>query len=94
MEITKESLISVFGMKETEGNEKILFPLKKVISIKDEEEESEEEDGELAICVTNQRNRSELCLMLPTGDCIYLVAETIEDLQTFEKCIAVFETAY
>lgn len=87
MKITKGSLIS-FGMKETEGDEKMLFPMKKVISIPNENPEADE--GELAICVTQMRNIAELCLMLPDG-CIYLAAESIEELQIFEKCIASYE---
>lgn len=91
MEITKENLIT-FGMKETEGDEKMIFPMKKVISIPNED--ADEDEGELAICVTQMRNVSELCLMLPDGACIYLAAESIEDLQTFEKCIASYEPNY
>ena len=91
MEITKENLIA-FGMKETEGDEKMIFPMKKVISIPNED--ADEDEGELAICVTQMRNASELCLMLPDGACIYLAAESIEDLQTFEKCIASYEPNY
>lgn len=91
MEITKENLIT-FGMKETEGDEKMIFPMKKVISIPNED--ADEDEGELAICVTQMRNASELCLTLPDGSCIYLAAESIEDLQTFEKCIASYEPNY
>ena len=91
MEITKENLIT-FGMKETEGYKKMIFPMKKVISIPNED--ADEDEGELAICVTQMRNASELCLMLPDGACIYLAAESIEDLQTFEKCIASYEPNY
>lgn len=91
MKITKENLIT-FGMKETEGDEKMIFPMKKVISIPNED--ADEDEGELVICVTQMRNASELCLMLPDGACIYLAAESIEDLQTFEKCIASYEPNY
>jgi hypothetical protein len=91
MEITKENLIT-FGMKETEGDEKMIFPMKKVISIQNED--ADEDEGDLAICVTQMRNASELCLMLPDGACIYLDVQSIEDLQTFEKCIASYEPNY
>ncbi len=99
MEITRDNLINHFGMVETEGMEKIIFPLKKVISIANEntyqeEEEGEEDEGELAICVTLLRNQSELCLAMPGGSILYLVPESIEQLQAFESCIESFEPVY
>lgn len=92
MKITKESLIA-FGMKETEGDEKLLFPMKKVISIPNEDAVEDEEQGELAICVTQMRNKSELCFMMPDG-CIYLSVQSIEDLEAFERCIGTYEPHY
>lgn len=85
MKITKESLIK-FGMIEQQGDEKIIFPLKKVISIPNEDEE-----GEIAICVTTLRNAHELCLVLPDGAIIYLAPDNIEHLKKFEMCIASYE---
>lgn len=88
MEITKENLIE-FGMKETTGDSKIIFPMEKVISIP-----NDEIDGELAICLTRMRNREEFCLMLPDGSCLYLNVNSMEDLRTFEKCIESWEPNY
>ena len=85
MEITKENLINHFGMVETEGDEQIIFPLKKVISIPNED--AEEDEGELAICITRMRNQAELCLSMPDGSVLYLAPQSIEDLQAFERCI-------
>jgi len=88
MEITKENLIIHFGMKETEGEDMNLFPLKKVISLPSE---CLEETEEMAIAVTTMRNRSELCMIMPDGALMYLTAESIEDLIVFEKSIGSYE---
>lgn len=90
MEITKENLIG-FGMIQTEGDEKLMFPMKKVISIPNEDDEDK---GELAICLTRLRNQTELCLSMPDGNVLYLAPESIEDLQAFEKCIESYEPVY
>lgn len=86
VKITKDQLRD-FGMKETEDVEKMFTPMKKVISVPNDE-------GELAICVTNQRNVAELCLILPDGGCLYLSPESMDDLKIFEKCITSYEPAY
>lgn len=91
MAITKEQLLE-FGMKETTGDERLIFPMEKVISIPNDD--AEEDEGKLAICVTQMRNQPELCLMMPDGACLYLAAETIEELKIFEKCIASWEPNY
>lgn len=83
MEITKESLIA-FGMKEVGGEARAIFSMNKVISVGEDT---------MSICVTNVRNASELCLILPDGAFLYLKAESIEDLQRFEKCIGSYESA-
>ena len=92
MQITKENLINHFGMVETQGDEKLMFPLKKVISVPNED--AEEDEGELAICVTTIRNKSELCLSMPDGSVLYLMPRHIEDLNIFERCIESFEPVY
>lgn len=92
MEITKENLINHFGMVETEGDEQIIFPLKKVISIPNED--AEEDEGELAICITRMRNQAELCLSMPDGSVLYLAPQSIEDLQAFERCIESYEPVF
>ncbi len=92
MEITKENLINHFGMVETQGDEKLMFPLKKVISVPNED--AEEDEGELAICVTTMRNKSELCLSMPDGSVLYLAPQSIEDLQAFERCIESYEPVF
>jgi len=95
MRITKENLINHFGMVETEGDEKLLFPMKKVISVKNHlDEEMEEDEGELAICVTMLRNKSELCLSMPDGSILYLTPRHIEDLNIFERCIESYEPVF
>lgn len=86
MNITKEQLIE-FGMIETTGDEKVLFPLKKVIS---EASDNGEDDGELSICVYMGR----LALLLPDGALIYILAESIDELKAFEKSIAGYEPNY
>lgn len=85
--ITKESLLK-YGMKEVTGDEKLLIPMKKVLS------KSDEDGTEMGICVTNLRNRNELCLLLPDGGCLYLWVKTIEELEAFEKCILSYEPNY
>jgi hypothetical protein len=85
--ITKESLLK-YGMQEVTDESKMIIPMKKVLT-------SSSEDGtEMAICVTNLRNKSELCLMLPDGSCLYLWVKTIEELQIFEHCILLYESNY
>lgn len=93
MEISKDTLINHFGMTETVGDERISFPIKKVISLP-RENHDEEDEGELAICVTQMRNKAELCLLLPDGALIFLYVKTIEELKAFEKCIASYEPNY
>mgnify|MGYP003435836453 FL=1 len=95
MEITKESLLE-YGMIETKGDESLLFPMKKVISVKNhlDEEMEEDEDGELAICITRLRNQVELCLSMPDGSILYLAPKSIEDLQAFERCIESYEPVF
>lgn len=90
VKITKEDL-TAFGMKETEGSEKLFFPMRKDISIPNE---SGDELGSLSICVTNQRNKTELCLLLPDGGCLYLAPESMEKLKVFEECIIAYEPEY
>jgi len=86
MKITKESLIK-YGMKET-GN--IACPLEKVISV-----EPDEDGGYLAISLTLYYSGSmQLTLMMPGGAAIYLNIRSIEELEAFEKCIAVYEPNY
>lgn len=82
--ITKEELLA-FGMKENEGEDKVLYPMSKVLG--------EDEEGDtMEICVTLERNSQELALKTPHGDTLYLGGvESIEDLKTFEKCITEFE---
>lgn len=87
--ITKEQLIE-FGMKETEGDSAIIFPMAKVISIP----QDDQADDELSICVTQLRNQTEICLKLPDGSTLYLCPENIEELKTFEKCIESYEPIY
>lgn len=86
MPLTKEDLLS-FGLVETSGEERVWYPMKKVISVKDSDDK---DAGELAICVTTQNNATELVLATPDG-CLYLGAETIEELKVFEKCILSWE---
>lgn len=86
---TKEDLIE-FGMREeTDGLEKVLFPMKKVISV-----EQESSGDEMAICITSQRNVHEICLILPDGGCLYLSPESMDELKIFEKCITSYESNY
>ena len=85
--ITKEKLIE-FGMVETSGDESLLMPLKKVIA------EDAEDGCEMSIGLSLVRNVPELCLLMPSGDCLFLVVETIEELKIFEKCIASWEPNY
>ncbi len=99
-EITKDSLLA-YGMKETEGDEALLFPLKKIISVganddsdEDDEENYQDDEGELAICLTQMRNAPELCLMMPDGACLYLSIGNIEELEAFEKCVESWEANY
>lgn len=88
MKITNNQLLE-FGMKKNKNGDKLLFPMEKIISMPNEDNE-----GNIAICLTNMRNQTELCLMLPNGDCIYLSIETIEKLKIFEKCIGSWEPSY
>jgi hypothetical protein len=87
MALTKQDLIK-FGMIETTGDEKIIFPMKKVISIAEDNE-----DGELAICVTMENNVPELVLATPEGK-LYLNIATLEELQAFERFIDGWEPNY
>jgi hypothetical protein len=85
--ITKKQLIE-FGMRETKGDERLFHPMKKIISV------SNEENQELSICVTSMRNVEELCLFLPDGSTLYLMPKTITELKIFEKCIESWEPNY
>jgi hypothetical protein len=91
--ITKEQLIE-FGMKETEGDEKAIVPMKKVISLPKEPEDEDDELGEIAICIDMQYNAPRLVLSLPDGSTLGICAETIDELKAFEKCIGSFEPYY
>jgi hypothetical protein len=92
MQITKDSLLN-YGMKETGNEEQILFPMKKVISIPNQNL-GEEDEGEMAICVTTMRNQTEICLLMPDGAILYLCPQNIEELYNFEKCIQYWEPNY
>ena len=87
--ITKEQLIK-FGMKETEGDEKAITPMKKVISLPNEDNEL----GEISICINMQYNSPRLILSLPDGSMLEICAKTIDELKVFEKCIGSFEPYY
>ena len=91
MVINRDNLVNHFGMIETQGDEQIMFPLKKVISVLNEESE---EERELAICITRLRNISELCLSMLDGNILYLAIDNIEDLKVFERCIESYEPVY
>ena len=86
MKITKETL-EQFGMKRTEAPLNLIIPMEKVLY-------QDEEGGKMAICITNFRNASELCLMIPGGHCIYINANSIEELTAFEKCLGAWEPNY
>jgi hypothetical protein len=86
MKITKETLLE-FGMTITEAPLNLIIPMEKVLY-------QNAEGGKLAICVTNFRNASELCLMVPGGHCIYINPKSIEDLKTFEQCLGAWEPNY
>lgn len=84
--ITKESLIE-FGMKENEGDAKVIFPFEKILS-----QEPDEEGNNLSLVITNMRNVAELALMLPDGGILYLGGiQSIEELEIFEKAITEYE---
>lgn len=86
MEITKEDLIE-FGMKENKGYDKILYPMEKILG--------EGEEGTIALVITNQHNRSEFAIVLPSGDTLFLVGvKSIEDLKCIERCITSWEPNY
>jgi len=87
--INKENLI-LYGM--TEVGCSFVTPMKKVISVPNEDEEDNE--GELSICLTNMRNTTEICLSLPDGGILYLNVQSIEQLKAFEKCIGSYEPTY
>ena len=89
--ITSETLIQ-FGMKENKSGESRIFPLVKQISEISEEEKEEGHTG-LSICVTNLRNKAELCLNMD-GAILYLCPSNIEELKIFEKCISSYEPNY
>jgi hypothetical protein len=87
VEITKESLIA-FGMKVPNDGTEILYPLEKELG-------KDEFGGVLALVVTNENNRSELCLKLPGGDTLFLGGiKTIEELRIFEKSISSYQPNY
>lgn len=89
--INKENLI-LYGMTETGDS---TFPMQKVISVPDEDSDPDyEAEGELAICLTNMRNSTEICLSLPGGSILYLNVQSIEQLKAFEKCIGSYEPPY
>lgn len=91
MELTKQNLIDHFGMVETEGDEKEIFPLRKVISVNDQDEEI----AGLSICISYLYNDgARPCLLMPDGDIIWIYANSIEDLQKFESSIAMYEPTY
>jgi len=92
--ITKEQLIE-FGMKELSQEEGgFYFPMKKVISVPNEENEDNDEFGDISICVSMAYNSSKIVLSLPDGSVINVFVETIEELKAFEKCIAGWEPNY
>jgi hypothetical protein len=88
--ITKESLLN-FGMIETDESERIFFPMKKVLSIKSENEEYEEDEPEISIAITRMRNEEEFVLILPDG-MVFINPEFIEDLEAFEKMILEYQS--
>ena len=91
--ITKEQLIE-FGMIETTGDEKIIFPMRKVISLPKESDDEDDELGEIAICIDMLYNSPRLVLSLPDGSSLGICVETIDELKAFEKCIGSFEPYY
>lgn len=93
MSITKEQLLE-FGMIETTGDEKIIYPMKKVISIPPEKEDTDDDLGEIAICVDMEYNFLRLVLKLPDGSTLVICPETIDELKIFEKCIGGWESYY
>jgi hypothetical protein len=84
-EITKESLLE-YGMKEYDN---VLFPMQKNLS---ENENENQEEGILAICITQMRNITEICLLMPNGNIIFLNVNSIEELQQFENCIESYDS--
>ena len=83
MEITKENLIK-FGMVESPKDEAFLFPMKKPIM-------ADHLAGETVyMAITNIRNQSEPCIMVPNG-IIILKASTIEQLQLIEDSMLAYE---
>lgn len=86
--ITKESLIA-YGMKVNTGFEGHVFPMEKIISIREDDEK--EGIGHMSILINRSNNSDQLCLWLPDGACIYLAIDNIEQLEAFEKCIASWE---
>jgi hypothetical protein len=89
--INKENLI-LYGMTENKGDGSFIMPMEKVISVPNED--ADEDEGDLAICVTTMRNSTEICLRLPDGAVIYLNVQSIEQLKAFEKCIGCYEPPY
>lgn len=91
--ISKETLLE-YGMIKTIGDSALIWPMEKVISVDEEGNPATKEEEKMAICITHIRNDTELCLMLPDGNCLYLRPESIEELKTFEKCIESYEPNY
>ncbi len=93
--ITKESLIE-FGMVVTNEEDplRFIYPLEKVLT---SENDPDNEDAvlKMSLVITNERNSSELALILPSGDTLFLGGiESIEELKIFEKAITSFEPVY
>jgi hypothetical protein len=81
-DITLESL-KAFGMTET-GDPG--FPLEKILLTND--------NGNLSISLYRLRNVNEFCIATPNGDAILLTIQSITDLETIERLIGGFDSAF
>lgn len=88
--ITKESLIA-YGMQET-GDP--VVPLKKIISVDEDDVPNDDDQPHMAICVSRYRNADELTLSLPNAGLLYLNIGSIEELKTFEETIQMWEPEF
>ncbi len=80
--------LEAFGMHPPGDGSARQFPLVKILM------ESEDGSATTSICLHKSINMSPtLVLRLPTGDLIYLGGvESLDELETIEKCITGFDT--